>query len=138
MFILSIEFHKALSDRNPLMPKFYVSSGNFQLVIEANHPRAAAIWAVHRCLATVAPFLSEHDKENTIDSHAPRGELSYQAAEPQRRLGETLQISERGFGGEDQQELATLPIVAEWSRLLVALDKLQQQLQGPSAEQAAA
>jgi len=112
------------------MPKFYVSSGNFQLVIEADHPRAAAIWAVHRCLSTVTPFVSERDD-------AIGGELCYQSAEPQRRLGETLQISERGFGSEDRQQMATLPVVAEWSRLLVALDRLQQQMQGPSADQAA-
>ena len=136
MFILSSEFHEILSDRNPLMPKYYVSSGNFQLVIEADHPRGAAIWAVHRCLSAVTPFLSEHDDERALDCRITGGELSYQAAEPQRRLGETLQISEQGFGGADLQEVATLPIVAEWSRLLVALDRLQRQLQSSSAEQA--
>jgi hypothetical protein len=136
MFVLSIEFHETLSARNQLMPKYYVSSGNFQLVIEADHPRAAAIWAVHRCLSAVTPFLSEHEGENALACRITGGELSYQAAEPQRRLGETLQISEQGFGGADQQELATLPIVAEWSLLLVALDRLQRQLQSPSAEQA--
>ena len=102
------------------MAKFYVTSGNFQLLIEADHPRAAAIWAVHRCLSAVTPFVSEQDDEN---------ELCYEAAEPQRRLGETMQVSERGFGGEDTQEMATLSVVAEWSRLLVALDRLQKRLE---------
>jgi hypothetical protein len=97
------------------MPKYYVSSGNFQLIIEADHPRAAAIWAVHRCLSAVTPFISEREE-----------------SAPQRRLGETINVSEQGFGGADERELATLPVVAEWSRMLVALDRLQQQLDSPA------
>lgn len=103
------------------MPKYYVSSGNFQFVLEADHPRAAAIWAVQRCLSAVTPFVSERDEADAAD-------LCYEAAEPQRRLGDTIRVSEQGFGGADEQELATLPVVAEWSRLLVALDRLQRQL----------
>jgi hypothetical protein len=109
------------------MPKYYVSSGNFQLIIEADHPRAAAIWAVHRCLSAVTPFVSEQYDENTIDS-----DVIAETTEPQRRLGETVCVSEQGFDGADEQELATLPVVAEWSRLLVALDRLQQQLNSPA------
>ncbi len=106
------------------MPKFYVSSGNMQLVIEADHVRAAAIWAVHRCLSQVTPFVGED--ANTIDSHVVHD----------RKLGESIHVSERGFGGSDEQSLATLPVVAEWSRLLVALDRLQQEMTAGS-EQAA-
>ena len=104
------------------MPKFYVSSGNFHLIIEADHPRAAAIWTVHRCLSAAAPFVSEQDEANA-------SKLSYEAAEPQRRLGDDIRVSEHGFGGADEQEVATLPVIAEWSRLLVALDRLQARLQ---------
>jgi hypothetical protein len=112
------------------MPKFYVSSGNFHLIIEADHSRAAAIWAVHRCLSAVTPFVSEREDERTLGENAVEpGTLCYEAAEPQRRLGHSVHVSEQGFGGADEQELATLPVVAEWSRLLVALDRLQQGLQ---------
>ena len=100
------------------MPKFYVRSGSLQLVIDADHARAAAIWGVHRCLAQVTPF---GDEENVAGR-------SYEATVPQRQLGETISVSECGFGGEDTQEMATLPVVAEWSRLLVALDRLHGQL----------
>ncbi|WP_145099726.1 hypothetical protein [Anatilimnocola aggregata] len=109
------------------MPKFYVSSGNLNLIVEADHARAAAIWAVHRCLSQVTSFDGEDD--NTVAGQLAGSEsLSYESAEPQRKLGETINVSERGFGSDDKQELTTLPIVAEWSRLLVALDRLQQQL----------
>lgn len=103
------------------MAKFYVSSGNLQLVIEADHAGAAAIWAVHRCLSQVTPFGDE-------ESPTKNERLSFQSVAPQRRLGGTIEISERGFGGDDTRELATLPVVAEWSRLLVAVDRLYEQL----------
>jgi len=107
------------------MPKFYVSSGNLNLVVEADHARAAAIWAVHRCLSPVAPFVN--DEDDSLDCEAT-DQLSYESAQPQRKLGDTIHVSERGFGNDDQREFATLPIVAEWSRLLVAIDRLQQEL----------
>lgn len=101
------------------MAKFYVTTGNLQLVIEADHAHAAAIWAVHRCLSQVMPFASATAEDDS---------LSYESAAPHRHLGETIIVSERGFAGEDKQEFATLPVVAEWSKLLVALDRLQQDL----------
>lgn len=101
------------------MPKFYVATGNLNLVIEADHARAAAIWAVHRCLSQVMPFAGEEAENDSRRSH--------QAADSHYALGETIAVSERGFGGADEQQFPTLPVVAEWSRLLVALDRLQQE-----------
>ena len=124
MLIFSIVFSETSLFRTNTMPKFYVSSGNLQLVIEADHVRAAAIWAVHRCLSQVTPFVS--DDANTVDSHVVND----------RHLGETIHVSERGFGSDDEKTLATLPVVAEWSRLLVALDRLQQQLSGDDKQAA--
>lgn len=105
------------------MAKFYVASGNLQLVIEADNARAAAIWAVHRCLSQVLLFTAEEAEENASSR-------SYESAEAHYTLGDTIAVSERGFGGADEQQLATLPVVAEWSRLLVALERLQQQMSG--------
>ena len=102
------------------MAKFYVATGNLNLIIEADHARAAAIWAVHRCLSGVMPFAGEEAEENSG--------RSYQAAESHYFLGDMIAVSERGFGGADVEQLATLPVVAEWSRLLVALDRLQRDL----------
>lgn len=108
------------------MPKFYVNSGNMNLIVEADHPRAAALWTVHRCLIPVAPFVSD-DEEDSLGESLTES-LSYESAEPHRKLGETVNVSERGFGSRDEQVFATLPLVAEWSRLLVAIDRLHQEL----------
>ncbi len=102
------------------MAKFYVASGNLQLVIEADNARAAAIWAVHRCLSQVLLFTAEEAEEDSTHS--------YESADSHYMLGDTIAVSERGFGGADEEKLATLPVVAEWSRLLVALERLQQRL----------
>ncbi|WP_254513382.1 hypothetical protein [Anatilimnocola floriformis] len=100
------------------MAKFYISTGNLNLVIEADHARAAAIWAVHRCLSEAMPFAGKEADE--------KPGRSFQAADSHYFLGDTIAVSERGFGGADEEQLATLPVVAEWSRLLLALDRLQQ------------
>jgi hypothetical protein len=108
------------------MPKFYVSSGNFHLIVEADDARAAAIWAVHRCLSPLVPHVSEQD-ELTDDVQRDAG-WSYQAPVSHWQLGEMICVSEQGFGGVDTEELRTLSIVAEWTRLLAALEQLQEQL----------
>jgi len=99
------------------MPKFYVQSGNLQLVTTATDPRAAAIWAVHRALSASLPFLSD-----TEPSQAPR------ESSPRPQLGETLDVNERGFGRTDGLAFETLAVVAEWTQLLTAVDRLQKRL----------
>ena len=47
------------------MAKFYVSSGNFQLVVNADDAQAAAIWGVHRCLTPIVPHVSEHGEADS-------------------------------------------------------------------------
>jgi hypothetical protein len=45
-------------------------------------------------------------------------------AKPTCGLGETIHVSQRGFDRKDATVFQTLDIVSEWSRLLVALDRL--------------
>jgi len=103
------------------MPKFYVQSGNLQLVTTATDPRAAAIWAVHPALSASLPFLSD-----THPAQTPRA--SPRASLPQPQLGETLDVHEQGFGRPDNLAFETLPIVTEWTQLLTAVDRLQKRL----------
>lgn len=99
------------------MPKFYVQSGSLQLITTATDPRAAAIWAVHRTLSPSLPFLT--GTEPAASPNAPS---------PQPQLGESISVSERGFGSAESRELDTLGIVTEWSQLLLAVDRLQKRL----------
>ncbi len=98
------------------MPKFYVQSGTLQLVTTATDPRAAAIWAVHRALAPTLPFLNHADS-----APAPR-------SSPHAQLGEVIVVSEQGFASLDDIQFETLTIAAEWTQLLVVVDRLQRRL----------
>ena len=56
------------------MPKFYVQSGNVELVTTAIHSRGAAIWGVHRTLSQSLPFLCDETTDVLAldDLTAPR------------------------------------------------------------------
>jgi hypothetical protein len=94
------------------MPKFYVECGNFQIVTHAKNDRSAAIWAMHRAMGQMLPFLAEDHRASD--------------ARPAVVLGELIKTSQRGFGRSDAALHDTFDVVSEWNRLLVAIDKLQE------------
>ncbi len=98
------------------MAKFYVESGTLRMVITANNSRGAALWAAHRALSDVLPFVGEESENPTNDG-------------TQRfKLGETIQVSQRGFDRSDCRRYTTLDLIKEWSQLIVALSRLEQDL----------
>ena len=97
------------------MPKFYVQSGNVEFITSATRSRGAAIWAVHRALSHTLPFLCDETTE-----YLALGDLT--------RLGDTIRVSEQGFDRPDAVEFDTLDVVTEWNQLLVAIDRIQEQL----------
>lgn len=101
------------------MPKYYVQSGSVRLVTTASDPRAAAIWAVHRTLAPILPFLSESDESGF--TAPPPAALT---------LGETVQVSEQGFDRPDSERLETLAVLSEWNQLLMAIERIERRLAG--------
>jgi len=94
------------------MSKFYVQSGNLKMVLQARDSRCAAIWAAHRTLGESMPFMEESPAEEVTAN----AEVS--------RLAETIRVSQRGFDRRDSAVYETLDIVSEWSRLLVALERM--------------
>lgn len=97
------------------MPKFYVQSGSLKIVLEAKDSESAAIWATHRTLGQALPFLCD-DAED------------YAALADLTQLADTIEVSQQGFRGRDRVTFKTLRIVNEWTRLLAALDRLQERL----------
>ena len=98
------------------MAKFYVESGNLQFVTHAADSNAAAIWAVHRTLGRVMPFLADQSSFTA----AP--------ATSETVLGETIRVSERGFGRYDGPEYRTFQIVSQWNHLVTALERLEERM----------
>jgi len=93
------------------MAKFYVQSGKVKMVLQARDSRCAAIWAAHRKLNDTLPFLGGDEQTNATNTNASG-------------LAETIRVSQLGFDRKDAMVFQTLDIVSEWSRLLVALDRL--------------
>jgi hypothetical protein len=94
------------------MPKFYVQSGNLEMVLQAHDSRCAAIWAVHRTLGQTLPFLCEDTNDYAVLADVTR-------------LGDCVTVSERGFDRPDADVFNTFDIITEWNQLLVAIDRLQ-------------
>jgi hypothetical protein len=92
------------------MPKYYVESGNFRIVTHARNARGAAIWAVHRAMGKVMPFLADLESGDQVSPVV---------------LEAAIKTSERGFGRDDAVQHVTFDVLSEWNRLMVALDKLQ-------------
>ena len=94
------------------MAKFYVQSGNVEMVLQAHDSRCAAIWAVHRTLGSALPFLCEET-------------AAYDSLSGLTRLDQEIFVSEQGFDRPDGDRFDTLDVIDEWNQLIVALDRLQ-------------
>ena len=102
------------------MAKFYIQSGDYRLVVQANTARGAALWAVHRTLSQVLSFTDEPLAGKTAE--VPAG-----------RLGETVTVHEQGFDRPDGQRYETFGLIHQWNQLMTALDRVQQELDPPVA-----
>ena len=85
------------------MPKYYVTSGPVELVLEASEARDAAVRA----------FQWSCDRQATIVADSPLEHVQT-AEELGWQLHETICVSERGFRQADAQTFETLDIVAVW------------------------
>jgi hypothetical protein len=110
--VARVRIEGTVSQRDFIMAKFYVQSGELEVVLQAHDGRCAAIWAVHRTLSQTLPFLCEE-----AGDMAELGELT--------RLGDWIVVSERGFDSNDAEVFDTLDVMTEWNQLLVALERLQ-------------
>ena len=108
------------------MAKYYVESGTLRMVVQADDARKAALWAVHRALAQVLPVYE--DESLTAEARFERV-IEHGCMV----LGETLELSEIGFGRCDVERFETGDVVTEWNQLLIALTRLEAELSGATA-----
>ncbi len=112
-----------LERRSRKMAKFYVKSGTLRIVVQADDARTAALWAVHKTMQQVLPMYDD-------DLLSPQEKHARAVARGFMVLGETLELSEIGFGRYEAHMFETCNVVTEWSKLLVALTRLEKELVG--------
>jgi hypothetical protein len=97
------------------MAKYYVQSGSMKMVVSAEDPRRAALWAVHRALEQVLPLCE--DEPVAEPSTAPPTSMV---------LSGKVSCSEKGFTETEPGagSFSTVELVAEWSQLMVALSRM--------------
>ncbi|TWT32098.1 hypothetical protein [Blastopirellula retiformator] len=100
------------------MAKYYVESGSVRLVIQAADARRAALWSVHRVMEQVLPLVEEVPDE--ADQEPVGGMV----------LGDAITLNEQGFDRLADTQYDTLEVVAEWSQLMLALDKIENLARG--------
>ena len=83
------------------MPKFYVESGEMQMVIQAERSHDAAVCAFHTfCERRTESLISagrDDDRRSADDE-----------------LQDTIRVDERGFGRDDAEVFDTLDVLAAW------------------------
>ena len=108
------------------MAKYYVQSGMFREVIQADDARKAALWAIHHVMHDVLPVYDDRSLDMT---------QKHQVATLQACLvlDEEVRINERGFDRFDGHRFDSNQLVDEWHQLIVALEKLERRFSMPEA-----
>ncbi len=104
------------------MAKFYVSSGTLRVVIQAEDARRAALWAVHRVMQQILPIFDDDE----FTAHEKQRLAMHRGFQ---MLENEICVNQRGFG-EEGCLLDTFDIVAEWSKLMIALTRMEAAIEG--------
>lgn len=100
------------------MAKYYIQSGTMRATLAAEDSRRAALWAVHQAMQQVLPVYDDCDLSAQQKS-------DHAMVEGMFVLDGKIRLSEQGFDREDAEEMETFEVVAEWNKLMIALDRLE-------------
>lgn len=103
------------------MPKFYVESGEYRAIVQANSSHAAALWAMHLAMESSVP-LDELEL-------SPEQQEDLEFADAVASLGTSMFVSEIGFGRAERGTFETIEIMTEWNQLTMVLADLTARIQ---------
>ena len=105
------------------MAKFYVESGSVRAVVDSVDLDRAALWVVNLVMGDVLPL-------DVVDEEGTTGEGNSDELKEMNshHLGETIRISERGFGREDAWIVDTLESFRHWYDLFHAVSSMTRDL----------
>lgn len=120
------------------MAKYYIQSGNVSFVVCANDAEGAALWAMHRvidekiCDYEEQQLLEDIFAEDSSDEEPIDGCPQAIPYEPMleglAEFAEKICISEIGSGRDEAGSLDTEEIFRQWRQLMVAVDRLFDQM----------
>ena len=122
------------------MAKYYIQSGDISFIVCACDTEGAALWVMHRIMDEKIcdfeeaksqwddPLPGEECNDLPIEDYhlmdIPQA-IPYDAMlEGLVEFGETISLSERGFGRSEAGELKTEDIFHQWRQLMLAVDRL--------------
>ena len=109
------------------MAKFYVTSGEVRVVVDAQDAHAAALWSLHLSLSKVT------DLEDLDLSPEQRDDLAQFDAIS--RFDRWTKVSEIGFGREEGGRFDSLSLMIEWNQLATAVVRLERLIAGTDEEE---
>jgi hypothetical protein len=90
------------------MAKYYISSANVNMIVQAADPQGAALWAIHQVL--------EASDDTSTRTHSDEN--------PLLDWDETILVSERGHGQHEAGCFSTEQTVQRYVELVTALERL--------------
>lgn len=100
------------------MAKYYVKSGDYRRVIQADSARDAALWAVHMAMESTVPL-------DDLQWLSERTETLH-AKDDATKLGKEVSLSEIGFERNDAGRFDTLDVMTEWNQLTAVVARLSE------------
>jgi len=113
------------------MAKFYVESGNFRTTVNADDAEKAALWVVHKAMGQVMPVYDDHELMPEQKGHVA-------LANGLMVLGNSLRLSELGYGSDSFVELDTFDLLSHWHQLMIAVSRLEELLTAASNNESTA
>jgi len=124
------------------MAKFYIESGNISFVVCANDAEGAALWAMHR---SIDDKVCQYEDEADVRAQLVEDAMLFEASDGEHEdvpgnvplepmleglaeFDETIKISQRGFGRDDEGCIDTDEVFRQWRQLMTAMDRLFDQM----------
>lgn len=104
------------------MAKYYVTSGEVRLVVQAEDARTAALWSMHLAMEKGCDL---DQLELSLDQREDLARFDMLV-----RFDRWMKVSEIGFGRNEAGEFESIEMMIEWNQLAMAVARLERLIEG--------